>query len=203
MKEVDLPYDNLDLSALIGSRVCHDLISPIGAIGNGLELLQMDQPQTPEMQLIAQSVLNATARVKFFRIAFGKAAPDQQVNMGEAWSILKDLSGGGRITYELEADSDPDRAGLQAAFLAALCLETALPFGGQIKMVHNLGVWTLSCTGRKISLTDTLWAQLTGDATDSDVKPSEVQFLLFPTSLAAQGRAAQVSRTETTLNLRF
>ena len=198
-----MPYDNLDLSALIGSRVCHDLISPIGAIGNGLELLQMGQPDTPEMQLIAQSVQNATARVKFFRIAFGKAAPDQQVNMGEAWSILQDLSGGGRIKYQLDTDTDPDRAGLQSAFLAALCLETALPFGGEITMSHALGVWQLTCSGRKVSLTDSLWAHLSGEATEADVKPSEVQFLLFPASLAAQGRAAQVSKTETTLTLRF
>ncbi|WP_420567205.1 histidine phosphotransferase family protein [Thalassovita sp.] len=198
-----MPNDSLDLSALIGSRVCHDLISPIGAIGNGLELLQMGHPQTPEMQLIAQSVQNATARVKFFRIAFGKASQDQQVNMGEAYSILRDLSEGGRITYELDSDIDPDRAGLQSAFLGALCLETALPYGGRISINHSLGMWEISCTGRRIALTDALMAQMTGKSTGDEVKPSEVQFLLFPASLVAQGRSAKVKRTETELALFF
>lgn len=198
-----MPYDNLDLSALIGSRVCHDLISPIGAIGNGLELLQMGQPQTPELQLIAQSVQNATARVKFFRIAFGKASATQQVNMGEAYAILQDLSAGGRIAYTLEADIDPDRAGLQSAFLGALCLETALPYGGQIAINHALGVWELTCTGRRVALPDPLLAHLSGTAPEDEIKPSEVQFLLFPASLAAQGRSATISRTETELTLHF
>lgn len=199
-----MPYDNLDLSALIGSRVCHDLISPIGAIGNGLELLQMGQTQTPEMQLIAQSVQNATARVKFFRVAFGKAAPDQRVNTSEAAAILRALSDGGRVTYELTTDADPDRTGLRSAFLGALCLETALPLGGAIRMIYQKGIWHISCTGRRIALSDTLFTQLTGTGRDdTDFKPSEVQFLLFPTSLRAQGRAAQVSRTETALSLRF
>lgn len=199
-----MSYDNLDLSALIGSRVCHDLISPIGAIGNGLELLQMGQTQTPEMQLIAQSVQNATARVKFFRIAFGKAAPDQRENSSEAAAILRALSDGGRVTYELVTDSDPVRIGLRSAFLGALCLETALPLGGAIRMIYQHGIWQITCTGRRITLTDTLFAQLTGSGpSDSEFKPSEVQFLLFPASLSAQGRAAQVSRTETALSLRF
>ena len=55
--------DKTDLAALLGSRICHDLISPIGAIGNGLELLMMD-PGThgPEMSLISESVGHANAR---------------------------------------------------------------------------------------------------------------------------------------------
>ena len=56
---------NLNLSALIGSRICHDLISPIGAINNGLELLGMTTRQAgPEMALISESVENAAARIR-------------------------------------------------------------------------------------------------------------------------------------------
>jgi len=52
-----------DLTALIGSRICHDLISPLGAIGNGVELLQLSgMGDSPEMALISESVTNANLR---------------------------------------------------------------------------------------------------------------------------------------------
>ena len=69
--------NKLNIAALIGSRICHDLISPIGAINNGLELLEMTGTSSgPEMELISESVGNASARIRFFRIAYG-AASDQ------------------------------------------------------------------------------------------------------------------------------
>jgi histidine phosphotransferase ChpT len=72
--------DPIDLAALIGSRICHDLISPIGAIGNGVELLMLDGAgHGPEMALIAQSVTHANARIRFFRVAYGIASTDQRI----------------------------------------------------------------------------------------------------------------------------
>ena len=59
-----------DLAALVGSRICHDLISPIGAIGNGVELLALTDGDTgAEMELISESVQNASARIRYLRIA--------------------------------------------------------------------------------------------------------------------------------------
>ena len=63
-----------EIAALIASRICHDLISPIGAIGNGMELMALSSGQeqsSPELDLISQSVENANARIRFFRIAYG------------------------------------------------------------------------------------------------------------------------------------
>lgn len=55
-------YPNRDLSSLVGSRICHDLISPIGAIGNGVELLHMaPRDSAAELDLITDSVGNAAA----------------------------------------------------------------------------------------------------------------------------------------------
>ena len=72
--------DKPDLAALLGSRICHDLISPIGAIGNGLELLMMDGSAAgPEMALISESVGNANARIRFFRVAYGLAQGNQRL----------------------------------------------------------------------------------------------------------------------------
>ena len=62
-----------DLAALVGSRICHDLISPIGAIGNGLELFLMDTAGGPELALITESISHAKARIRFFRVAYDEA----------------------------------------------------------------------------------------------------------------------------------
>ncbi len=78
-----------DIASLIGSRISHDLISPIGAIGNGLELLSMSGAGGPEVELISDSVANANARIRHFRIAFGLASAEQGTSrseIGRSWS---------------------------------------------------------------------------------------------------------------------
>jgi histidine phosphotransferase ChpT len=68
--------DSLDLAALISSRICHDVISPVGAIVNGLEVLQDDRdPAMHEfaMDLIKKSAIAASSRLQFCRLAFGAA----------------------------------------------------------------------------------------------------------------------------------
>ncbi|WP_260002496.1 hypothetical protein [Sulfitobacter pontiacus] len=80
-----------DLAALIGSRICHDLISPVGAINNGLELFLMSgMNMSPEVALIDESVRNASARLRFFRVAFG-SGDAQPVPAQETSGILRDL----------------------------------------------------------------------------------------------------------------
>ena len=66
----------LDLAALLCSRVCHDLISPVGAIVNGLEVMEDDNDQETKafaLELIKKSVRTASARLQFCRLAFGAA----------------------------------------------------------------------------------------------------------------------------------
>ena len=79
-----MPTDDLDLTALVGNRICHDLINPIGAIGNGVELLAMaDGSPSAELALISQSVDSAKARIAMFRVAFGAASDTRQMGASE------------------------------------------------------------------------------------------------------------------------
>jgi histidine phosphotransferase ChpT len=80
---------DLDLAALLCSRVCHDIISPVGAIANGLEL--MDDPETDQdmkataLDMVRTSAKAATAKLKFCRIAFGASgSAGAHIDMGEA-----------------------------------------------------------------------------------------------------------------------
>jgi histidine phosphotransferase ChpT len=71
-----ISLEGLDLAALVASRVCHDVISPVGAIVNGLELMEdgADQATTElALDLIRKSAKTASARLQFCRIAFGAA----------------------------------------------------------------------------------------------------------------------------------
>jgi histidine phosphotransferase ChpT len=77
-----------ELAALLCSRVCHDIISPVGAINNGLELLDEGGADEDAMRLIRTSARNASARLQFARIAFGAAgSAGMQIDTGDAQSV--------------------------------------------------------------------------------------------------------------------
>jgi len=83
----------LDLAALLCSRVCHDLISPVGAIVNGLEVLAEDndeETKTFALDLIKKSATTASAKLQFCRIAFGAAgSAGAQIDTGDAEKISR------------------------------------------------------------------------------------------------------------------
>ena len=85
--------DALDLAALLCSRVCHDLISPVGAIVNGLEVLaeaKDEETKTFAMDLIKKSAGTASAKLQFCRIAFGAAgSAGAQIDTGDAEKISR------------------------------------------------------------------------------------------------------------------
>ena len=100
-----------DLNALVGSRICHNLISPLGAISNGVELLNMTGANTaPEVALIAESVENANARIRYFRVAFGATNEAASFSHGEAVSILKDAYKSSRTSVSWRVSGDITRA---------------------------------------------------------------------------------------------
>jgi histidine phosphotransferase ChpT len=91
---VAVALDALDLAALLCSRVCHDLISPTGAIVNGLEVLEEEdsdeETKTFALDLIKRSAKTASARLQFCRLAFGAAgSPGAKVDLGDAQAMAR------------------------------------------------------------------------------------------------------------------
>ncbi|MEX3315380.1 histidine phosphotransferase family protein [Sulfitobacter sp. PS-8MA] len=196
---------NLDLPALIGSRICHDLISPIGAINNGLELLNMSGTGAapgPELDLIGQSVESASARVRFFRIAFG-AAGEQSMGNGEIISILRDLFAGTRFEVEWQIDAPQPRSAVRMSFLALLCLESALHHGGHIRIEEAGGLFTLTARADKIGIEPSFWGLLTDPEQETQLQPAQVQFALLPLLAADMGRQVAFQVRDTELRLTF
>ena len=94
--------DTLELAALLCSRVCHDLISPVGAIVNGLEVLD-DNPKPEDrdfaLDLIRKSAKTASARLQFCRLAFGAAgSAGAQIDLGDAQTMARGHIEDGKVT---------------------------------------------------------------------------------------------------------
>ena len=92
-KNANLTLTGPDLAALLCSRVCHDIISPVGAINNGLELLDEGGADDDAMELIRTSALNASVRLKFARLAFGASGSvGASIDTGEAEKAARDYA---------------------------------------------------------------------------------------------------------------
>ncbi|WP_300030283.1 histidine phosphotransferase family protein [uncultured Roseobacter sp.] len=195
--------NDVNLAALIGSRICHDLISPIGAINNGLELLGMAGGETgPEMDLIQESVGNASARIRFFRIAFG-AAGEQMMGRAEIVSILRDLMEGARLNVAWGPMDAQPRAEVRMAFLALLCVEAAMPYGGRVEISVEGSNWLLHGRADKLNIDAPLWDVLATQDAPADLRPAQVQFALLPLVAADAGRKVSSEIGSEDIRLRF
>src|ERR687893_2273638 len=98
-----ISLDSLDLAALLCSRVCHDVISPVGAIVNGLEVLEDDNdPSMREfaLELIEKSARQASARLQFARLAFGAAgSAGASIDLGDAEQVARGLFLDDKISF--------------------------------------------------------------------------------------------------------
>ncbi|OSP56368.1 histidine phosphotransferase family protein [Pseudoruegeria sp. SK021] len=193
-----------DLVALLGSRICHDLISPIGAIGNGLELMEMSRSaEGPEMDLIKASLLNAQARIRFFRISYGATGDGQAIGSREVKSILQDFTIGGRVRIDWQTEGEVHRDDTKLVFLLLQCLDTAMPYGGDVRITRSDRSWTLSAQAKKLKALPELWSHLDGDPKPGPITPAQVQFALAPQQAAAMQRKLFVRVTDTEINLQF
>ncbi|MEY4269099.1 MAG: hypothetical protein RLZZ58_315 [Pseudomonadota bacterium] len=130
--------DRVDFSSLLASRLCHDLLSPVGAFANGLELLA-DEPDAEMrarcMELLEQSARTSANKLKFFRLAFGSAGGfGDMVPPGEAKSAIEGIIGDNRpITLNwLISDEPLPKPAVKIILNLALLLVDALVRGGRL-----------------------------------------------------------------------
>ncbi len=196
--------NGVDLDALIGSRICHDLISPLGAIGNGVELLSMSGvTAAPEITLIAESVENANARIRFFRIAFGAASRDATLGTNEVTKVLRDMYRGNRIRVDWRIAEDTRRLDAKLAFLILQCFETALPWGGKVAVTRNGDTWSVFGTGDRIKIDNELWALFNTPSAQAEVSASNVHFALVAPTAASAGRTVRTTVNGNAISVSF
>jgi histidine phosphotransferase ChpT len=186
-----------DLSALVSARLCHDLISPMGAIGNGLELLQMcEGPGANELSLINDSLATALAKLRFFRVAFGPADPDARQSYDEAAQITDGMFHG-RFTVAWK----PTRGGMsrptaRIAYLAILCVEKSLPLGGALNVDIVDDQIELRLDGARTAAPADLWAHVTTGEPPSVITSDAVQFALLRADISDSGRTITAEFSE-------
>ena len=190
-------FDPIHLAALVGSRICHDLISPIGAISNGVELVLMDGSAATgqEMALILESAAAANARIRFFRVAFGQCAPNQRIARSDVMAVFDETGAGGRITYIWDSADDLPRREVKLAFLALLCLESAMIYGGEVRVGQTDAGWTLVAAAPRLRYEATLWDALCApeSAQFDDLGADQVHFAVFALEAARQHRSIALS----------
>lgn len=168
----DIPeLDALDLAALVASKVCHDIISPVGALVNGLEVLDEDQGEEMDafaMELIRKSAKSASAKLKFCRLAFGASgSAGASIDTGDAEEVV-------RLYMEAEKPNlkwTGTRSLVpknRAKLLLNLVLTAlgAVPRGGEIAVALNGEgegcTFTLHCTGPKARVPEDFIAAVEG-----------------------------------------
>lgn len=129
----------LDLAALISSRVCHDVISPVGAIVNGLEVLEDEKDEKmkePVLDLIKKSAGQASARLQFARLAFGAAgSAGAQIDLGDAAEVAKGFLEDERtkLSWNLPRELLPKNK-VKLLLNLLMIASAAIPRGGTIKV---------------------------------------------------------------------
>ncbi len=193
-----------DLSALVSARLCHDLISPMGAIGNGLELLQMSQGGgAEELALINDSLATALAKLRFYRVAFGPTDQEARQSMDEA-SQITDAMFHGRFSVDWRHDqSSVERPLVKLTYLAILCMEKSLPMGGALRISTASGAMDLSVEGVRTAPPEALWAHVSDGALLDEVASNSVQFPLLRRALLETGRRLEADFSETGAHLRL
>lgn len=149
---LDLPVDGQELAAYVAAKLCHDFISPAGAISSGLDL--MNDPAAQDMRddalgLIEQSARKLVALVHFARVAFGAATTSERFTAGELQGLVSGMTEGGRAVLDWRIDggdfSKPQaRALTNLAYLTAL----ALPMGGEAVITSQRDADTVVLEGR-------------------------------------------------------
>lgn len=188
-----LPRPCQDLASAIASRICHDVVSPLGAIANGVELLLLSGAErTPEIDLIADSVEGASARIRFFRLAFG-APGGKAIGRKEILSILRGIEKNSRLVFDWSSPGDHPREQVKAIFLLLQCLETALPIGGRIRVAESGGTWIVEAEGPRLRIDPLVWDSLGPALASPPGTAALVQFALLPTLLDALGKKLTLS----------
>ncbi|MEM8551260.1 MAG: histidine phosphotransferase family protein [Pseudomonadota bacterium] len=127
---------DLDLASLLASRLCHDVVGPVGAIQNGLELIAEDKSMTDmAMELIKKSAAQATAKLQYARMAYGAAGGAAELDPAEAGRLTAAMFEGERATLSWDWTGPPaPRNPVKLAMLFGTFALGAVPRGGEVRV---------------------------------------------------------------------
>ena len=171
--------NEIEFSALMVSRVCHDLVGPLGAVVNGLEVLEDETDASMRedaIKLVTSSANQALARIQFMRIAFGAAgSAGAELDLGEIGRLTSGLLQGGKVQLAWNAQrlywaKDWAKLLMNATLLAADCL----PRGGVVTVETSSDPlapsFHIRAQGLNARVTEEVAQALKGEAVDVDAR---------------------------------
>lgn len=171
---------DLDLAALLCSRVCHDVISPVGAVANGLEVLEDEDDEEMRkiaFDLVRKSAAQASAKLQFCRVAFGAAgSAGSHIDMGEAGDVARLFVGEEKIKLDWRAPRET-REKSQVKLLLNLMLfaMSCVPRGGVVTVGTDGASLKVTARGEGAKIPEKSHALLAGGVVGSDIDARLVQ----------------------------
>jgi histidine phosphotransferase ChpT len=169
--------DDLNFTAFMSSKICHDLVGPVGAISNGLELLEEESDENTRayaLELIQFSASVARARLEFARLAFGSSsALGSDVDLGHAENIARAFVEEGKHKLHWKMDfRSMDKSRVRLLLTLLTITMTAIPAGGDIRVAiagtpeqPNIQV---RCSGRGARIPEGIAEMFAGRAKEID-----------------------------------
>ncbi len=202
-----------DILQLMASKICHDLISPIGAINNGIEFMEDMGPDAFEdaTSLIGHSAAQASGKLQAYRIAYGMGGADGHIKPEDVKkSIDGMLAGDGRISQDWDekqpmgiADNGVERlpAFCKMLICSILLMIDTLPKGGVIRVQSEGSTTTITAEGENVAFREGILESLNLQMDNADLEPKHSHAIL--TGLLAQhyGYSFDVADNENSLNL--
>lgn len=195
-----IALESLDLSALLCSRVCHDVISPVGAIINGLEVLEDEKDTSMRefaFELIRKSAQQASARLQFSRLAFGAAgSAGSMIDLGDAEQVCKGLFPDGKINIAWNGPAAYfPKNKVKLLLNLVMIASTAIPRGGNLD-VTILGdpensEFILTARGQNARLPKDVEGLLQGESEGGSVDAHGIQ--VFYAGMVAQASRMKLS----------
>lgn len=192
--------DSVALSALLSSRVCHDLINPVGAIGSGLEVLddhEMDGTmRDAAMDLIKSGAQKAIALLSYARLAYGAGgAYGVDVSVEDAKKVLDGIFEHVKadLVWNLPGGMAPKEQ-VKVLLIIVHAAADTVPRGGSVELNGAFDAFTIRTSGKRLILQDDLTRALSGDAVD--IAPKFTPALIAAKILAEVNGSISVSKTE-------
>lgn len=177
-------YDSIDFASLLCSRLCHDLLNPVGALNNGLELLADETDANMREQcmgLLAESARTTASKLKFYRLAFGSAGGfGDTLSAHELKTAIEGIfvPGGRLVLSWMPIDDNLDKLPAKILLNLALIAGEALPRGGTLTLgvesrdgAHDVAVHG---EGPRITLDPDVRRAITGQLNNGDVSSRTV-----------------------------
>ncbi|WP_189639297.1 histidine phosphotransferase family protein [Paramylibacter ulvae] len=179
------------------------MVSPVGAIRNGLELLEMSGVKPSlELDLINQSAQNANARLSYLRVAFGDAGGSSKFSQQEITAIIGAYFENKRVRVNWQVTTDQPRSVVKTLLLLIMCFETGLPYGGEILVRTADSTWAITGSDDRTAFDTPHWdAMITGQ--DFELSSATVHFELARAAMSLNDINPEWGKTSGALRMQF